>query len=245
MNAVVVAKSVRKAYRRGTIEVNAVAGVSLSIASGEMVAMVGPSGSGKSTLLNLLGALDRPDSGEITIAGIELSKLDDKGRTRLRREKVGLIFQFFNLLPLLTARENVALPLLLAGAAPKDADHRADELLQMVGLGARRSHTPEELSGGEMQRVAIARALGPRPPVLLADEPTGNLDSKVSVEVLNLLRKAAREEGCAIFMVTHDPRAAAVTDRVLEFKDGLLVSEHVPRADAQLQVAEGSFAAAR
>jgi putative ABC transport system ATP-binding protein len=245
MNAVVVAKSVRKAYRRGTIEVNAVAGVSLSIAAGEMVAMVGPSGSGKSTLLNLLGALDRPDSGEITIAGVDLSKLDDKGRTRLRREKVGLIFQFFNLLPLLTARENVALPLLLAGVSTKDAEHRADELLQMVGLGARRGHTPEELSGGEMQRVAIARALGPRPPVLLADEPTGNLDSKVSVEVLTLLRRAAREEGCAIFMVTHDPRAAAVTDRVLEFKDGLLVGEHVPRPDSQLQVAEGSFAVAR
>jgi putative ABC transport system ATP-binding protein len=245
MNAVVVAKSVRKAYRRGTIEVNAVAGVSLSIAAGEMVAMVGPSGSGKSTLLNLLGALDRPDSGEILISGVELSKLDDKGRTRLRREKVGLIFQFFNLLPLLTARENVALPLLLAGASPKDAERRADELLQKVGLGPRSSHTPEELSGGEMQRVAIARALAPRPPVLLADEPTGNLDSKVSVEVLTLLRAAAREEGCAIFMVTHDPRAAAVTDRVLEFKDGLLVGEHVPRADSQLQVAEGSFATAR
>src|ERR1700712_3247489 len=152
MSAVVVAKSVRKAYRRGTIEVNAVAGVSLSIAAGEMVAMVGPSGSGKSTLLNLLGALDRPDSGEIIIAGTELSKLDDRGRTRLRREKVGLIFQFFNLLPLLTARENVALPLLLAGAPAKDAEKRADELLEIVGLASRRTHTPEELSGGEMQR---------------------------------------------------------------------------------------------
>jgi len=245
MNAVVVAKSVRKAYRRGTIEVNAVAGVSLSIDAGEMVAMVGPSGSGKSTLLNLLGALDRPDSGEITVAGTDLSKLDDRGRTQLRREKVGLIFQFFNLLPLLTARENVALPLLLAGMSSKDAEHRADELLAKVGLAARRGHTPEELSGGEMQRVAIARALAPRPPVLLADEPTGNLDSRVGVEVLALLRAAARDEGCAIFMVTHDPRAANVTDRVLEFKDGLLVGEHIPRPDAPVQVADGSFASVR
>ena len=234
MSAVLVATSVRKAYRRGTIEVNAVAGVSLAIHAGEMVAMVGPSGSGKSTLLNLLGALDRPDSGEILIAGVALSRLDDRGRTRLRREKVGLIFQFFNLMPLLTARENIALPLLLAGVSSKDAERRADELLQKVGLGQRAIHTPEELSGGEMQRVAIARALAPRPPVLLADEPTGNLDSKVGTEVLALLRAAARDEGCAIFMVTHDPHAANVSDRVLEFKDGLLVSEHVPRPDASV-----------
>jgi putative ABC transport system ATP-binding protein len=234
MSAVLVATSVRKAYRRGTIEVNAVAGVSLAIHAGEMVAMVGPSGSGKSTLLNLLGALDRPDSGEILIAGVALSRLDDRGRTRLRREKVGLIFQFFNLMPLLTARENIALPLLLAGVSSKDAERRADELLQKVGLGQRAIHTPEELSGGEMQRVAIARALAPRPPVLLADEPTGNLDSKVGAEVLALLRGAARDEGCAIFMVTHDPHAANVSDRVLEFKDGLLVSEHVPRPDASV-----------
>jgi putative ABC transport system ATP-binding protein len=244
MSAVVVADSVRKTYRRGNIQVSAVAGVSLSIEAGEMVAMVGPSGSGKSTLLNLLGALDRPDSGEIVIAGTALSKLDDASRTQLRRDKVGLIFQFFNLLPLLTARENVALPLLLSGVSLSAANRRADELLALVGLALRRDHTPDELSGGEMQRVAIARALSARPPVLLADEPTGNLDSKSGVDVLALLKAAASETGCAIFMVTHDPRAAAVTDRVLEFRDGTLVGQHVPRADSPVQVAAGSFAEA-
>jgi putative ABC transport system ATP-binding protein len=209
-----------------------------------MVAIVGPSGSGKSTLLNLLGALARPDSGEIVVAGVRLSRLDDTARTRLRREKVGLIFQFFNLLPLLTARENVALPLLLSGLSSAESDRRADELLALVGLAARRQHTPDELSGGEMQRVAIARALAPRPPVLLADEPTGNLDSKSGVDVLALLKAAARDFGCAIFMVTHDPRAAAVSDRVLEFRDGCLVGEHIPHGDSPLQVAADSFARA-
>jgi putative ABC transport system ATP-binding protein len=245
MTVVVEAHSVSKAYRRGSIEVRAVSDVSLSIEAGEMVAIVGPSGSGKSTLLNLLGALDRPDVGEVVIAGIALSKLDDAGRTRLRRDKVGLIFQFFNLLPLLTARENVTLPLLLAGVSTTDAERRADELLENVGLSARRDHTPEELSGGEMQRVAIARALAPRPPVLLADEPTGNLDSKSGVDVLSLLRASARDNGCAVVMVTHDARAAAVTDRVLEFSDGTLIGEHKPRAGALISVADGSFAGAR
>jgi putative ABC transport system ATP-binding protein len=245
MRVVVEATMVCKAYRRGTIEVNAVAGVSLKIRAGEMVAIVGPSGSGKSTLLNLLGALDRPDAGEVMIAGIALSTLDDAGRTALRRDKVGLIFQFFNLMPLLTARENVTLPLLLAGISRREAEQRADELLARVGLSARGDHTPEELSGGEMQRVAIARALAPRPPVLLADEPTGNLDSKSGSAVLALLRTAARENGCAIVMVTHDARAAAVTDRVLEFNDGKLVGEHVPRSGAPMGVADGSFAGVR
>ena len=245
MDAIVVAESVRKAYRRGAIEVQAVAGVSLAIYPSEMVAMVGPSGSGKSTLLNLLGALDTPDSGEITVAGVRLRNLNDQGRTHLRRDKVGLIFQFFNLLPLLTARENVMLPLLLAGVTTGVAEKRADELPESVGLGRRADHTPDELSGGEMQRVAIARALAPRPPVLLADEPTGNLDSKASAEVLTLLRACARDQRCAIFMVTHDPRAASVTDRVLEFRDGLLVGEHVPKQDVPLKLAEGSLAGAR
>jgi putative ABC transport system ATP-binding protein len=232
MKVVVEAQAVHRAYRRGSSEVNAVAGVSLAIKSGEMVAIVGPSGSGKSTLLNLLGALDRPDRGEVFIDGVALSKLDDGGRTRLRREKIGLIFQFFNLLPLLSARENVSLPLLLAGANRHDAERRADELLQAVGLGARVEHTPEEMSGGEMQRVAIARALAPKPPVLLCDEPTGNLDSRSGTEVLGLLRAAAHDNGCAVVMVTHDPQAAAITDRILEYKDGQIVGEQRPRADA-------------
>lgn len=219
------ALDVHKTYRRGTVEVNAVRGVSLKIEAGEMVAIVGPSGSGKSTLLNLLGALDRPTTGEVLIAGARLSGMDDAARTRLRRDKVGLVFQFFNLLPLLTARENVALPLLLAGVARAEAERRADEMLGKVGLAARGDHTPDEMSGGEMQRVAVARALGGRPRVILADEPTGNLDSSAGAGVLELLRGATRDAGCAVVMVTHDPRAAAVADRVLEFRDGLLVSE--------------------
>lgn len=225
MKTIVQADAVRKVHRRGTQEVNAVAGVSLSIGAGEMVALVGPSGSGKSTLLNVLGALDRPDGGEVWFEGTALSKLDDAARTLLRRQRIGLIFQFFNLLPQLTTLENVTLPLLLAGAPRSMAEKRADELLERMGMLARREHTPEELSGGEMQRVAIARALSPRPPLLLADEPTGNLDSKSGAEVLSLLRGTARENGAAVLMVTHDPRAAAVTDRVLELKDGRLVSE--------------------
>jgi putative ABC transport system ATP-binding protein len=237
MSAVVVAKAVEKSYRQGKTQVKAVNGVSLSIEAGELVAMVGPSGSGKSTLLNLLGALDRPDAGEIIVAGTALANLDDRGRTLMRRDKVGFIFQFFNLLPLLTARENTALPLLLAGVPTREAERRADELLHRVGLGSRGDHTPGEMSGGEMQRVAIARALAPRPAVLLADEPTGNLDSKSGAEVLALLRASARDAGCAIFMVTHDLKAAATTDRVLEFRDGKLIGEQIPQPDRSLTFA--------
>jgi putative ABC transport system ATP-binding protein len=222
MPAVVEAFEVHKTYHRGRVEVAAVRGVSLSIAAGEMVAIVGPSGSGKSSLLNLLGALDRPNSGEVVIGGEKLSALDDAARTRLRRDKVGLVFQFFNLLPLLTARENVALPLLLAGVPRAQAEKRADDLLAQVGLAARAEHAPDELSGGEMQRVAVARALATGPLVILADEPTGNLDSASGAGVLELLKTAARDNACAVVMVTHDPRAAAVSDRVLEFKDGRL-----------------------
>jgi putative ABC transport system ATP-binding protein len=232
MPLVVEAFDVHKSYRRGRVEVNAVRGVSLAVAPGEMVAIVGPSGSGKSTLLNLLGALDRPSAGEVVIAGAKLSELDDAARTRLRRDKIGLVFQFFNLLPLLTARENVSLPLLLAGVPRAEADKRADELLARVGLASRADHTPDELSGGEMQRVAVARALGPRPVVLLADEPTGNLDSESGTGVLGLLSAAARNAGCAVIMVTHDPRAAAVSDRVIEFKDGRIAGDTTPGAVA-------------
>jgi putative ABC transport system ATP-binding protein len=194
-----------------------------------MVAIVGPSGSGKSTLLNLLGGLDRPSAGEVRIEGVGLSTLDENGLTRVRREKIGLIFQFFNLLPLLNARENVALPLLLAGTARDEAEARADALLGLVGLGKRKDHTPDQMSGGEMQRVAVARALVARPVILLADEPTGNLDSSGGAAVLELLKAAPREQGCALVMVTHDLKAANTADRVVEYGDGKLVGEVVHR----------------
>lgn len=232
MTDIVAAENLRKSYWRGQQEVVAVNGVSLKIRAGEMVAIMGPSGSGKSTLLNLLGALDRPDSGEVWFEGRALSQLDDVARTLLRRERVGLVFQFFNLLPLLSALENVTAPLLLGGGPRAVAVRRAEELLERMGIAARRDHRPDELSGGEMQRVAIARALAPRPSLILADEPTGNLDSKSGAEVLDLLRAAALENGCSVVMVTHDTRAAAVTDRVLEFKDGCLQSEPEPTAPA-------------
>lgn len=233
MHVVVEAVSVVKSYFRGPSEVNAVRGVSLAVEAGEMVAIVGPSGSGKSTLLNLLGGLDRPSSGEVRIEGVGLSSLDENALTRIRREKIGLIFQFFNLLPLLSARENVALPLLLAGAQREAAESRADELLGLVGLGKRKDHTPDQMSGGEMQRVAVARALAGRPVILLADEPTGNLDSSGGAAVLELLRAAPREHGCALVMVTHDLKAANTADRVVEYRDGKLVGETVHRGGTQ------------
>lgn len=225
------ARDVHKTYRRGQVEIAAVRGVSLQVDPGEMVAIVGPSGSGKSTLLNLLGALDRPSRGEVRIDGRALSTLSDAELTRLRRDRVGLVFQFFNLLPLLTARENVSLPMLLAGRPRGDAEKRADALLERVGLLDRRDHTPDELSGGEMQRVAVARALSMGPAVILADEPTGNLDSTTGAGVLQLLRTAAEgklagtDVRCAVVMVTHDAKAAAVADRIVRFKDGLVAAD--------------------
>lgn len=236
MQVVVEAVAVFKSYLRGPVEVNAVRGVSLAVEAGEMVAIVGPSGSGKSTLLNLLGGLDRPSAGEIRIEGVGLSTLDETAITRVRREKIGLIFQFFNLLPLLNARENVALPLLLAGAPREQAEQRADELLTLVGLGKRKDHTPDQMSGGEMQRVAVARALSARPVILLADEPTGNLDSSGGAAVLELLKAAPREQGCALVMVTHDLKAANTADRVVEYRDGKLVGEVVHRGGSHALV---------
>ncbi|MET0287540.1 MAG: ABC transporter ATP-binding protein [Polyangiales bacterium] len=204
---------------------SAVRDVSLELASAETLAIVGPSGSGKSTLLNLLGGLDRPEQGQIEIDGVDVSTLDEDGRTRLRRAKIGLVFQFFNLLPLLSARENVALPLQLAGMAARESERRADELLERVGLLRRAHHHPDQLSGGEMQRVAVARALAPRPRLMLADEPTGNLDTKTGATVLELLRSAAAADGCALLLITHDPRAAEACGRVITFADGTIVHD--------------------
>jgi putative ABC transport system ATP-binding protein len=217
-------KDVRRTYGEGASCVQALKGITLGIEAGSLTAIVGPSGSGKSTLLNLLGALDQPSSGQVLVAGHDLSKLADDDRTRLRREKIGFVFQFFNLLPTLSAKENVLLPAKLAGKRGKELEARAEELLTRVGLGGRMGHRPDQLSGGEMQRVAISRALIMDPPVLLADEPTGNLDSKTGREVMHLLRGAV-DKRRTVILVTHDPRIARVADRVLTIRDGNLASD--------------------
>ena len=205
---------------------HALRGASLAVDEGELVAVMGPSGSGKSTLMHILAALDRPSSGEVWIDGTAVTKLGDSQLTKLRRRHIGFVFQFFNLLPMLTAEENVVLPLELSGHKPERA--WIDELLAKVGLTDRRTHRPSELSGGQQQRVAIARALVSRPSVVFADEPTGNLDSRTSAEILALLREAVSGYGQTTVMVTHDVNAAAIADRVLFLADGRLVKELGP-----------------
>jgi len=203
--------------------VHALRDVSFRVEKGEMIATMGPSGSGKSTLLNIIGGLDRPSEGSVIIDGRDTTGLNDDDLTRLRREKIGFIFQFFNLLPTLTAQENVALPLYLTGAGGKEARARALEMLERAGLGDRTEHLPDELSGGEQQRVAMARALILSPPLILADEPTGNLDSKNGQEVLALFKRLQSRFGTTVIMVTHDAKAAAFCDRILNMQDGQLV----------------------
>jgi putative ABC transport system ATP-binding protein len=204
----------------GKRKVTALEHVDLTIARGELVALVGPSGSGKSTMLNLIGALDHPTAGEIEIDGVALSSLNDDDLTRVRRDKIGFIFQFFNLLPTLTCLENVALPLHLRGWPRKKIDDRARELLGLVQLNARLDHLPDELSGGERQRVAIARALSVYPPVLLADEPTGNLDTATGVEILKLIHDLHQRLGATVLMVTHDTSVAHSCERTIHIRDG-------------------------
>jgi putative ABC transport system ATP-binding protein len=219
----VVARDVARYYGEGDSEVRAVCGVSLEVPAGQFLAVMGPSGSGKSTLMHVLAGLDRPTSGRVEIGGEDVTEMNDKQLTLLRRRRIGFIFQFFNLLPVLTAEENIRLPLSIAG---RKLDERwIDSVIERVGLSDRRSHRPAELSGGQQQRVAIARALVSEPTVLLADEPTGNLDSKTSAEVLDLLRETVAEFGQTTLMVTHDPRAAATADRVLFLADGRLVRD--------------------
>jgi putative ABC transport system ATP-binding protein len=220
---VVEATGLTKQYGEGSTAVEALRGVSLDVKSGELVAVMGPSGSGKSTLMHILAGLDKPTEGTVTIAGTEITKLADAKLTRLRRKHIGFVFQFFNLLPMLTAEDNVILPLSIAGEKP---DKKwLDELLQQTGLTERRSHRPSELSGGQQQRVALARALVTRPTILFADEPTGNLDSKTGGEILDLLRNSVNTYGQTMVMVTHEPRAAVIADRVLFLADGLIVQE--------------------
>jgi putative ABC transport system ATP-binding protein len=200
--------------------------VNLSVDPGEFVAIMGPSGSGKSTLLYLVGGLDRPSDGSVRVQDVELSTLDDRALSRLRRTTIGFVFQFFNLLPVLTAQENVALPLILDGCSRADAQQRAGEALAKVGLDGRSTHRPAELSGGQQQRVALARALVTEPPLILGDEPTGNLDSRSGDEIVQLLRRAADEWGRTVVIVTHDPRIAAHADRIVFLKDGKIVDEN-------------------
>jgi putative ABC transport system ATP-binding protein len=212
--------NVHKIYKRGRNEITALAGVSLDIQRGDFVSIMGPSGSGKSTLLHLIGGLDRPSQGEVLVDGRIISQMPDDEVTLFRRTKIGFIFQFFNLLPTLTALENVMLPLVLDGRFGAPAHIQAKVLLERVGLEARKEHLPEELSGGEIQRLAIARALAFKPPILLADEPTGNLDSKTGEAILKLIRQLNREEDCTVVMVTLNHEAAGYGDRIVHLRDG-------------------------
>lgn len=218
-------ENVTKVYEQGRRIVQAVRGVSLQIELGEFVSIMGPSGSGKSTLMHLLGGLDTPSTGRALFRGDDLAKLTDRQRSHLRRHRVGFIFQFFNLLPTLKALENVALPLLLAGQARRMANKQAEAALDRVGLLKRGDHFPEEMSGGEMQRVAIARALVTSPEAVLCDEPTGNLDSATSKEVLTLLRSLPEVDKRAVIMVTHDRMASEYSDRLVLIRDGLIESD--------------------
>jgi putative ABC transport system ATP-binding protein len=220
---IVTAVDVHRRYGEGEAAVDALAGVTLELPAGAFTAIMGPSGSGKSTLMHVLAGLDRPTSGTVAIGGVELGSLDDRRLTELRRDKVGFVFQTFNLLPVLTAEENILLPLKIAG---RPIDERwVDELIATVGLGDRRTHHPSELSGGQQQRVAIARALIAKPAVVFADEPTGNLDSASSAEVLKLLRHSVDELGQTVVMVTHDANAASIADRIVVLADGRIVHD--------------------
>jgi putative ABC transport system ATP-binding protein len=223
---VVVANGVSRRFGEGEAAVDALLDVSTGFERGRFTAIMGPSGSGKSTLMHILAGLDQPTSGTVVLDGEEITSLDDGELTRLRRDKLGFVFQFFNLLPVLTAEENLVLPLSIAGRKPDEA--WLDQLIRTVGLEDRRAHRPAELSGGQQQRVAVARALVSKPAVVFADEPTGNLDSKASADVLKLLRQAVDEFGQTVIMVTHDPAAAAHADRLITLRDGRVVHDDSP-----------------
>ena len=229
---VVVATDLSRRYGEGDAAVDALAGVSTGFDRGQFTAIMGPSGSGKSTLMHILAGLDKPTGGTVELDGVEITGLDDGELTKLRRDKLGFVFQFFNLLPVLTAEENMLLPLSIAGRKPDQ--EWLERLIRTVGLEDRRTHRPAELSGGQQQRVAVARALLSKPAVVFADEPTGNLDSKSSAEVLTLLRQAVDEFGQTVIMVTHDPAAAAHADRLITLRDGKLVQDGRPGSAADV-----------
>jgi putative ABC transport system ATP-binding protein len=227
-DAIVSAREVTRRYGEGAAAVDALRGVSLDFPPGAFTAIMGPSGSGKSTLMHILAGLDRPSSGTVVIDGRDITQMDDGELTQLRRDRIGFVFQFFNLVPVLNAEENMLLPLSIAGRKPERG--WVEQLMETVGIADRRTHRPAELSGGQQQRVAIARALVARPAVVFADEPTGNLDSKTSDEVLSLLRRAVDEFGQSVVMVTHDAHAASYADRIVVLVDGLVVRD-VPSGD--------------
>src|SRR4051794_39112186 len=226
---IVSATDVTRRYGEGDAAVDALRGVSLDVQQGQLTAVMGPSGSGKSTLMHILAGLDKPTSGSVRVAGEEITTMGDTELTKLRRRRIGFVFQFFNLLPMLTAEENVVLPLTVAGEKPDPAFF--EDLLKRVGLTDRRTHRPAELSGGQQQRVAIARSLVSRPAIVFADEPTGNLDSRTGGEILELMRAATEEYGQTTVMVTHDAQAATIADRVLFLADGVIVEE-LPKSSA-------------
>jgi putative ABC transport system ATP-binding protein len=223
MDQIVTATDLRRRYGEGDTAVDALDGVTVSFERGRFSAIMGPSGSGKSTLMHILAGLDRPTSGSVELDGVEITTLDDGDLTKLRRDKLGFIFQFFNLIPVLTAEENIVLPLSIAGRKPDE--EWLEELIRTVGLGDRRTHRPAELSGGQQQRVAVARALISKPAVVFADEPTGNLDSKASEEVLRLLRHSVDDFRQTVVMVSHDPEAASHADRLVVLRDGRIVHD--------------------
>jgi putative ABC transport system ATP-binding protein len=230
--ALIEARDLSKVYQMGQTQVHALRGVSLDIYEGEMVSIIGQSGSGKSTLLAILGALDLPSSGSYKLAGQEVAKLSDDALAAVRNKRIGFVFQKFNLLARNTALDNVELPLTYAGVGARAAKQKAQEVLELVGLGERSHHKPNELSGGQQQRVAIARALINNPSIILADEPTGNLDSRTGVEILELFKTLHRERGITLIVVTHDPKIAAQTQRVIRLRDGVVVSEGEDEAAA-------------
>jgi putative ABC transport system ATP-binding protein len=224
--SIVHTEGLTKVYGSDGQRIYALNGMNLSVEEGEFLAIMGPSGSGKSTALYLIGGLERPSEGKVCLRDADIGALDDDALSRLRRKSLGFVFQFFNLIPVLSARENVAIPLILDGVPRPDALKQADEALSRVGLADRASHRPSELSGGQQQRVALARALVTKPAVVLADEPTGNLDSQSSDEVVQMLRRAVDEWGQTLILVTHDPRVAAYADRIIFLKDGKIVDEN-------------------
>ncbi|CAN5626385.1 ABC transporter ATP-binding protein [soil metagenome] len=228
-DAVISVRELTKVYQMGDMEVRALRGISLDIWRGEMVAIMGPSGSGKSTLMNMIGCLDVPTAGTYYLDGVDVSKLNDDELAEIRCRKIGFVFQSFNLLPRTTALANVELPLIYGGVSGRQRRQRAEEVLKLVGLGDRLDHKPNELSGGQQQRVAIARALGNHPAMILADEPTGNLDTKTSIEIMELFQRLNQEQGITIVFVTHNPETAEYCERVIHFRDGLIARDERQR----------------